>query len=160
MPVRDSRKYQHYSGNRHYSEYCHYWLSPAVPRDFTGTIAGNRHYSTGTIEGNILYVHTSGQSKNKQYKSPSQGLSSPSPLLSGPLGGRRCGGQGLTSILRARPPPPPATAPRLSLTTPPRLNPSLVAPSPPLYKSVSSSFFRRWGISIVSSRMVLKPVRD
>ena len=26
----------------------------AKPSDFTGTIAGNRHYSTGTIEGPLL----------------------------------------------------------------------------------------------------------
>ena len=27
----------------------------AVPRDLTGTIQGDRHYSTGTIEGSVLY---------------------------------------------------------------------------------------------------------
>ena len=37
-------KYRHCSGNRHYSAYCHCWLFLSVPRDFTGTIAGNRHY--------------------------------------------------------------------------------------------------------------------
>ena len=44
-------KYWHYSGNREYSANCHDLLFPSVPSDFTGTIAGNRHYSTSTIEG-------------------------------------------------------------------------------------------------------------
>ena len=30
-------------------------LFPSVPSDFTGTIEGNRHYSTGTTEGALLY---------------------------------------------------------------------------------------------------------
>ena len=32
-----------------------HWLVPSVTSDFTGTIAGNRHCSTGTIEGPLLY---------------------------------------------------------------------------------------------------------
>ena len=38
----------------HYSAYCHYWLLSSVPSDFTGNILGNRHYSTGAIEGPLL----------------------------------------------------------------------------------------------------------
>ena len=34
--------------------HCHYWLFPSVKSDFTGTIEGNRHYSTAIIEGPIL----------------------------------------------------------------------------------------------------------
>ena len=45
------QQYRLHSGNRHYSGHCHTGSSPSVPRDFTGAIAGNRHYSTGTIEG-------------------------------------------------------------------------------------------------------------
>ena len=33
----------------------HFCIFPYVPCDFTGTIAGNRHYSTSTIEGPLLY---------------------------------------------------------------------------------------------------------
>ena len=51
-------KKRHYSGNRHCSSYCHSSLFPSVPRDFTGTISGNRHYSTGTIEGPQLQLAT------------------------------------------------------------------------------------------------------
>ena len=47
-------KYRHYNGNRQYSGYCRYWLFLSVPSDFTGTIAGNRHYSNGTIEALLL----------------------------------------------------------------------------------------------------------
>ena len=54
MPVCVRREYPHYSGNRHYSACCHYWLFLPMPSDFTGTIAGNRHYSTGTIEEPLL----------------------------------------------------------------------------------------------------------
>ena len=54
VPVCVRREYPHYSGNRHYSACCHYWLFLPMPCDFTGTIAGNRHYSTGTIEGPLL----------------------------------------------------------------------------------------------------------
>ena len=59
-------KYWPYSGNRHYSEYPLDSLFPSVPSDFTGTVAGNRHYSnrhyrgttrefTGTVAGNQHY---------------------------------------------------------------------------------------------------------
>ena len=41
-------KYRHYGGNRHYSVHCQYWLFPSMPSDLTGTIKGNRHYSTCT----------------------------------------------------------------------------------------------------------------
>ena len=37
-------KCRHYSGNRHYSACCHSWLLPSAPNDFTGTVAGDRHY--------------------------------------------------------------------------------------------------------------------
>ena len=47
-------KHRQSSGNRHYSACCHCWLLPSLPSDFTGTIAGNRHYSTGTTEGPLL----------------------------------------------------------------------------------------------------------
>ena len=57
VPVCDSRKYRHHTGNRHYSAYRHHWLFPSVPRDCTDTIAGNRHYPTGTIEGPLLYSY-------------------------------------------------------------------------------------------------------
>ena len=50
-PVCASQKYRRYYGNLNYSAYCHYSLLPSVPSDFTGTIAGNQHYSTRTIEG-------------------------------------------------------------------------------------------------------------
>ena len=53
-PVCASRKHQHYNGSRHFSAYHHYWLFAPVPSDFTGTIAGKRHCSTGTIEGPLL----------------------------------------------------------------------------------------------------------
>ena len=32
----------------YYSACCHYWLFPSVSSDFTGTIAGNRHYRGAT----------------------------------------------------------------------------------------------------------------
>ena len=54
VPVCASRKHRHYSGNRHYSAYYHCSLFPSVPSDFAGTIAGNRHYSTGTTAGPLL----------------------------------------------------------------------------------------------------------
>ena len=53
-------KYRHYGGNRHYSAYCQYWLFPSVRSDFTGTVAGNRHYSTGTIQGSLLHLTSEG----------------------------------------------------------------------------------------------------
>ena len=40
---------------RYYSACSHYWLFPSVPSDFTGTKADNRHYSTGSIDGLLLY---------------------------------------------------------------------------------------------------------
>ena len=43
-------KHRHYIGSRHRSVYCHSSLFKYVPGNFTGTIAGNRHYLTGTIE--------------------------------------------------------------------------------------------------------------
>ena len=43
------------SGNRHYSAYCHCWLSPYVPSEFNRAVAGNRHYSAGTTEGPLPY---------------------------------------------------------------------------------------------------------
>ena len=49
VPACASGKNRHYSGNRHYSAYYHYRLFPMGPNNFTGTIAGDRHYSTGTI---------------------------------------------------------------------------------------------------------------
>ena len=51
------RKCWHYSGNRHCYANYNYWLFPSVPSGFTGTIAGNRHYSTGTIEGPPLHLY-------------------------------------------------------------------------------------------------------
>ena len=40
-----------YSGNLHYSAHCHTHRSiPSVPSDFTGTMAGNRHYGRATID--------------------------------------------------------------------------------------------------------------
>ena len=53
-PVCVSRKYLHYSGNRHYSAYFHYWLFPYAPSEFTGTMPGNWHYSIGTVEVCLL----------------------------------------------------------------------------------------------------------
>ena len=50
------RKHQHYNVNRHYSACCHCWLFPLVPSDFTGTIAGDRRYSTGAIEVPLLLL--------------------------------------------------------------------------------------------------------
>ena len=55
MPVCASGKYRHRSGNRPYPACWHYWCFPSVPTDCTRTITGNRHYSTGTIEGSILH---------------------------------------------------------------------------------------------------------
>ena len=49
-------KYRHYIDNRHYSAYGHYWLFPYVPRDLTGVVAVNRHYSIGAIEGPLLHM--------------------------------------------------------------------------------------------------------
>ena len=52
-----SRKHRHYRGNPHYSgtpalpeTYCHHWLFPSMPSGITGNLAGNRHYSIGTID--------------------------------------------------------------------------------------------------------------
>ena len=57
VPVCSSQKYRHYIGNRHYPAHCRSRLFPSVPSDFTGTEAGNRHYSIGTAEGPLpLYV--------------------------------------------------------------------------------------------------------
>ena len=58
-------KYWHHSGIRHYSAYCRYWLFPYVPTDFTCTKAGNRHYSTGTIETTAAYMHIPHPAKKK-----------------------------------------------------------------------------------------------
>ena len=44
-----SWKQRHYSGNRHYSMYCQYWLFRYVSSDFTGATAGNRHYRGTTM---------------------------------------------------------------------------------------------------------------
>ena len=42
--------YVHYrEKHRHYSTYCHYWLFPSVPSEFTGTIADSRHYRGTSI---------------------------------------------------------------------------------------------------------------
>ena len=49
-------KYGQCSGNRCSSTYCHNWCSPFVPNSFTGAIAGDCHYSTGTIEEPLLYM--------------------------------------------------------------------------------------------------------
>ena len=43
-------KYRHYSGNPHYSTYCHYWLCPCLRAKFTGAIA-----ATGTTQQVFLY---------------------------------------------------------------------------------------------------------
>ena len=51
VPICANRKYRHYSGNRHYSAYCHFWLSPSASTD---TIAGIRHYLTGNIGGPLF----------------------------------------------------------------------------------------------------------
>ena len=48
------RTYRHYGGNKHYSACRHYWSFPSMPSNCTGTIAGYRHYSTSTIEGQLL----------------------------------------------------------------------------------------------------------
>ena len=49
-------KHRHYRGNRHYSAFYHCWLFPCVPSDFAGTVVGNQHCSTGTIERSLLYT--------------------------------------------------------------------------------------------------------
>lgn len=67
VPLCASRKYRHCRGNRHYSPFCHYLLLPSVPSGFTGTIVGNKHYSTGTLEGTLLL-----------YKYPLEDFRSPS----------------------------------------------------------------------------------
>ena len=59
-PVCACWKYRHYSGIRSYSVCYHYSLFPSVPSDFTGTIAGNRHCSTGVIEGPLPYRRSGG----------------------------------------------------------------------------------------------------
>ena len=53
-------KHRYYIGNRHYSAYCHYRLLSFVPGDFTGTIAGGRHYSAGTIRKALKYCRQLG----------------------------------------------------------------------------------------------------
>ena len=56
VPVCANQKYQHcrgnrhYSGNQHYSVCSHYLLFSSVPSDATGTIEGNRRFSTGALE--------------------------------------------------------------------------------------------------------------
>ena len=55
VPVSTSHKHWHCSGNRHYSAYCQYSLLPSVPQYFTGPIAGKWHYSTGAVEGPLMY---------------------------------------------------------------------------------------------------------
>ena len=71
-------KSRHDGGNRHYPACCHYWLFPLVPSDLTGTIAGNRLYPTGAIEGPPLACSTAClltsdchfqiQPRNKKYR--------------------------------------------------------------------------------------------
>ena len=57
VPVSVGQKYRHYIvGNRHFSAYCR-WLFPSVPSDFTGTVAGKRHYHYAT---STLNTFTSG----------------------------------------------------------------------------------------------------
>ena len=48
-------KYRHYIGSRHYSaSYCHHWL---VVHVYAKRLRrGNRHYSTGTIEGPLYCI--------------------------------------------------------------------------------------------------------
>ena len=48
---------QHCSDNRHYSLHRHYWLFTPAPNNFKGTIAGNRHYTTGTVEKPLLLYY-------------------------------------------------------------------------------------------------------
>ena len=40
-----------------YPAYGHCWLCPSVSNELTSAIAGNRHYTTGTIEGPLLYFY-------------------------------------------------------------------------------------------------------
>ena len=67
VPICASQRHRHYSGMRHCSVYCHYWLSPVVPSNFTGTLAGNRHCLTGIIEGPILYTRCHFSEKKSHY---------------------------------------------------------------------------------------------
>ena len=53
-------KHRHYSGNRHYSAYCPYWLFPLAPAIFTGTVADNPHYSNGTTGTTTVQVYRCG----------------------------------------------------------------------------------------------------
>ena len=53
--MHDRGKYRHNIGNRHYSAYCHYWLFSSEPNDFSGALAGDQDYSTGIVEGTLLY---------------------------------------------------------------------------------------------------------
>ena len=54
MPICTSQHYWRSIGNGHYSAYYHYCLITSVPKDVTGSTAGNRYYSIGTIEGPLL----------------------------------------------------------------------------------------------------------
>ncbi|CAM9993349.1 unnamed protein product [Laminaria digitata] len=59
VPGCASQQYRHHSGKPALLRTLPHWLIPSVPSDLTGTIAGSRHYSTGTIEGPLLYVESS-----------------------------------------------------------------------------------------------------
>ena len=52
---------QHYSCNRHYSSHCYYKLFASVPSDFTCTISGSRHYSTGNCCCCCSHIHSHNQ---------------------------------------------------------------------------------------------------
>ena len=59
--VTPAGKHRHYSGIWHYSAFCHFWYIPHVPSDFTGTIAGNRHYrGTSTVLENCCMLFLNG----------------------------------------------------------------------------------------------------
>ena len=76
VPVCASRKYWHYSGgNRHHSAYGHYALFPFVPSDFTGSMAGNRHYrGAATASKGYTRVRLYTQRLCKSYRGAMQGL--------------------------------------------------------------------------------------
>ena len=46
--------YRHCGGNRPYSAHCHIGHSHLCQAIFTGTVAGDRHYSIGTVERPLL----------------------------------------------------------------------------------------------------------
>ena len=71
-PVCASRKHRPCicSSSRHYSAYSYYWLFPLVPSDLTGTVARNRHYSTGTIEKPLLLLYSINTPKCRSSISP------------------------------------------------------------------------------------------